>query len=176
MPISRKVNVLTYSVQDRLGLSDRFDRWRFLQRLLDEETTSARTNEILYVVLDGYLKYQRPKYKESEETGSPELTPDRRATIEYILQCANGTVPVLTESNAADDAILEQLEALLPDMVEDEDAVKGIWDTVLELHGREGVKINEQNATPAWKARCLIARVLLHHDFLILGLVDSPLI
>jgi len=70
--------------------------------------------------------------------------------------------------------VLDQLESLLPDPDDDEDAFKGLWDTVIELNGRESVKINEQNATYDWKACCLIARVLIHYDFLTYGIGEAP--
>ena len=167
------------SLRDRLSLYDRFDRWRFLQKLLDEETAANDTNRILFAVLDGYLKFPRPKFRNSEETGSPELTAERLVAVEAVLERASdGAVPVLVDDEgdlSSSDDLLDKLEKLLPDASEDEDAMKGTWDTVIELHGRESVKINEKNATPQWKACCLVARVLLYYDFLLIGLVDSPI-
>jgi hypothetical protein len=166
-------------VSERLGLDDRFGRWRYLQELLDQESIKEETNKILYVVLDGYLKFPRPNFEESEATGSPELTPERRAAIEVLLSYAeNGSIPALIDDMdelPANDLVLKQLEKVLPDPSEDEDGMKGAWDIVLALHGMEGVKFNEQNPMPEWKACCLIARVLLYHDFLIYGLVDRPM-
>jgi hypothetical protein len=68
---------------------------------------------------------------------------------------------------------LEKLETLLPDPRENEDAHKGSWDTVLELHGREAVKINERKATPEWKAICMVARLLIYFDFMTRGVPTS---
>jgi len=179
----------TSEVREKLGLHDRFDRWRFLQNLLDEDIGADDTQLVLCALLHSYLKFPaRPAYKEgSDETGSPDLTPERRQTIESLLQISSAqaiqellqqqddkeTAPA--EQELPQTMILEQLELLLPDPVEDEDAFKGLWDTVIELNGRESVKINERNATLQWKTRCLIARVLLHYDFLLYGLVDEPL-
>ena len=165
-------------VRDRLGLIDRFDRWRYLQKLLDEETSADDTNQILFLVLDGFLKYPRPKWRDSDETGSPELTPERRALIENILENAkDGKVLAITEADDTIDneKVLKQLEKILPDPEDDEDGHKGTWDSIIELHGREAVKINEQEARAEWRSRCLLARVIIYYDFLMYGLVDAPL-
>ena len=126
---------------------------------------------------------QQQQQQTAEETGSPELTAKRRAAMETILQlgAATGALPVLLDDteddksstcidDSRDDLLLDLLEQILPDPIEDEDSHKGTWDTVIELHGREAVKINEQNATPEWKSRSLVTRVLLYHDFLVHGL------
>lgn len=176
-------------VRDQLGLYDRFDRWRFLQNMLDEDVGADDTQLVLYALLDGYLKFSaRPAYKQgSDETGSPVLTAERRENIEAVLQLSSAQAihSLLKEEEQAEKdsvevvpstEILDKLELLLPDPVEDEDAFKGLWDTVIELHGRESVKINERNATVQWQTRCLIARVLVQYDFLTYGLVDEPLV
>jgi len=176
-------------VRDQFGLYDRFDRWRFLQNMLDEDISADDTQLVLFALLDNYLKFSaRPAYKQgTDETGSPLLTAERRENIEAVLQLSSAQAihDLLKEAeHYENDAvevvpsteILDKLELLLPDPVEDEDAFKGLWDTVIELHGRESVKINERNATIQWKTRCRIARVLLHYDFLTYGLVDEPLV
>jgi hypothetical protein len=65
---------------------------------------------------------------------------------------------------------LEQIEYLLPHPERDEDASQGLWDTIIELHGRESVKINERHRTVQWRTRCLISRLLIYYDFLTIGL------
>lgn len=164
-------------LRDRLGLYDRFDRWRFLQRLLDFETDAADTNRILHSVLEGYLQYKRPTYGTTEVTGSPEFTAERRAQIETVLQdSSSGMLPALSDGGPPhNQAVLDKLEKLLPDPDEDEDDFKGLWDTIIELNGRESVKINERDATPDWKATCLVGRVLVHFDFLTYGILDEPI-
>ena len=77
-------------------------------------------------------------------------------------------------------AILERLEQFLPNPSEDEEAHKSLWDLVIELHGRESVKSNEMSSKHPteyldWKLRNVVARILIHHDFLSLGIVDGPL-
>jgi hypothetical protein len=166
------------AIRERLGLHDRFGRWRWLQKLLDEEANEDDVNRIIFLVLDSYLKFPRPTYGSTTETGSPELTADRRQMIEQLLEgCSLGTVPALGDD--ADGAqsredMHRQLEPLLPDPMEDEDGFKGNWDTVMELNGRGSVQINERNGEPGWKAVCLVSRVIIYYDFLTYGLVDVP--
>jgi hypothetical protein len=165
------------AIRDRLGLHDRFGRWRFLQKLLDEEANEDDVNRIIFLVLDGYLKFPRPTYGTTSETGSPELTVERQHLIEQLLEgCILGIVPALGDADGAQSTqdTLSQLEPLLPDPAEDEDAFKGLWDTVIEVNGRESVKIGETNKTPGWRAVCLVARVIIYYDFLTYGLIDAP--
>jgi hypothetical protein len=158
------------SLQDALGLNDRFDRWRWLQQLLDEETDPKDTNRVLYQVLEIYL---RNPPEDSE--GSPALTTSRRGKLAYILQNSHhGMVDALSYDISTDMGDIQpQLEELLPDPDEDEDAFKSLWDVVMEIHGRESVRLSEQQARPEWKMRCLVARVLLYYDFLSRGLTIS---
>jgi hypothetical protein len=145
--------------------------------LLDEEAKEDDVNRILFLVLDSYLKFPRPTYGSTTETGSPELTADRRQLIEQLLEgCSLGTVIALGDADGAQsrEAMLKQLEPLLPDPIEDEDGFKGTWDTVMELNGRGSVQINERNREPGWLAVCLVSRVIIYYDFLTYGLVDVP--
>jgi hypothetical protein len=166
-------------LSDRFVTNDRFDRWRFLQNLLDGEAKALTVNQMLYYVLDGFLKYPRPKQENSDETGSPELTAELRAKIEKILdESVDESIAALEDPECVPGrgfALLE-LEGLLPDPQEEEEVFKSLWDVVIEVHGREMVKIEESKATPQWKAWCLIARLFIHFDFVVYGLVDSPLV
>jgi hypothetical protein len=167
------------NLADRFDTNDRFDRWRFLQNLLDGEAKAETVNQMLYYVLDGYLKYPRPKQENSDETGSPELTAELRAKIEKILEeSATESIAALEDPECfpGKGFALLQLDGLLPDPQEEEEAFKSLWDVVIEIHGREMVKIEGSKATPQWKAWCLIARLFIHFDFVIYGLVDSPLV
>ena len=167
---------LLSTVSTELGLDDRFDRWRYMQKLLDEETEPDSTNKLIYQVLDGYVKYPRPKFAETEATGSPERTLERLDNLAQILGSAeNGSIPLTSVPQQDVTDLIVKLEKLLPDPVEEEDDHKGTWDTVMELHGREAVKYNQMNPTMEWQARCLATRLLLFYDFLILGVVDKPM-
>lgn len=156
------------------GFGDRFDRWKFLQNVLEGEVQDDFANQVLYHVLDGALKYPRPKYGNSEETGSPEMTAELREKIEDVLATgADGRVSAMGKTK---QNIIDMLEGILPDHREDEDASKSVWDIVMELHGREMVKINETNPTDEWKICCLVARLLINFDFINYGIVTAPLL
>jgi hypothetical protein len=151
-----------------LGLDDHFNRWRWLQRLLDEETDPDETNRILYRVIDGYLRFPS-----EDAEGSPDLTTPRKTNLENIIQNARaGKIEAIMSDATASSNIMEQLERLLPDPTDDEDASNSLWDTVIEIAGRESVKQNEQSGRMEWTIRCMVARVLIFYDFLIRGLVE----
>lgn len=162
------------SVVERLDLADNFNRWRFLQHFLDAEIQASDANQVLYCVLDAFVKYPPPA--DLSETVSPLATPDVCDTIQELLSTHNnGSIPAFSDPDCrpGNAQVLEKLETLLPDPRENEDAHKGSWDTVLELHGREAVKINERKATPEWKAICMVARLLIYFDFMTRGVPTS---
>ena len=150
----------------RLGLEDAFDRWRYIQKLLDYETDADDTNTILFHVLQGYL---RKEYGErSQPVASPERTRERVDMVTKVLAqqpSTDASIHVLPADDSNTE-ICEQLQALLPDPLVDEDDHKSIWDAIREIHGNEAVKIDEKNGGPEWRARCMVAQVLLHFDFL----------
>lgn len=144
-----------------------------MQQLLEEEVDADDTRAILKAVLDGYLRFPRPKYLGGDETGSPELSESLRDKIEWVLE---SSLALHVEPDTdLDQHVVERLEGLLPDPEEDEDAFKSLWDTIIDIHGRESVKLNEHQRRPRWTLSCLVARVLLHYDFLIYGIVNAPL-
>ncbi|KAI2491828.1 hypothetical protein MHU86_22734 [Fragilaria crotonensis] len=179
------------SVVDRLNLSENFNRWRFLQNLLDEDVDALDVNEILFVLLDNYRKNNH-KNADPMDSSAPERTPELLESINQVLERSirindgdesdNDTttisscciLPVLVDPNCTpanhdDDStppLLTLMEQLLPDPKENEEAHKGAWDTVLELHGRTAVAMNEKEARPAWKAVFMIARVMIYFEFL----------
>lgn len=174
------------------GNEDRFDRWRFLQGFLDgDHTSSDVVNIVLYRVLEGVLKYPRPSGGRDSigSDNTVEMTADVKEKIKEILEnySTEGRVKaVLTTSDDDENfekdekavlAVLEQLEGVLPDPVENEEDYKSLWDAIIELHGREAVKFNQsQNPVSLdWKIANTVTRVLLHYDFLTLGIIDAPL-
>lgn len=176
------------------GSEDRFDRWKFFQALLEgDHPSSDVVNIVLYRVLEGVLKYPRPSGGRDTQGSDDtiEITAEVKEKIEEILAdySAEGRVKaVMTMSNDVDDedyekaeeqvlAVLEQLEGILPDPVEDEEDFKSLWDTIIELHGREAVKFSQsQNPVKLdWKTANTVSRVLLHFDFLTHGIIDAPL-
>lgn len=198
-------------------LIEPFDRWRYLQKLLDEDINDA--SEILFLLQTSVLLQLRQTPPSDASTSSVPVLPlgisptnetlsplvttattlpcyasvdgdgddhdddnssdkaTRRRIMEYII---NDVSPDMihkliqpTPPNTEEIDIhffLEQIEYLLPHPERDEDASKGLWDTIIELHGRESVKINERHRTVQWRTRCLISRLLIYYDFLTIGL------
>jgi hypothetical protein len=165
--------------------SDRFDRWRFLQELLEGDAEPDIVNQLIYHVLDGALQYPRPNGDTGDVTQLPKEFKER---IERILSESLPSKRIVvvvddfekeenTESSKTTAIMLQRIEELLPTMDDDEDAVKSMWDTVLAIHGSESVKYNEtKNPTLEWKVISTVARLLIHYDFLTLGVVKAPLI
>ena len=143
------------------ALGDRFSRWRFLQQLLDEESDAQQTNLLLGLVLRQYLDSS----KNATDTAAPEHTKERLEAVQAVISRAlpDGSIPVLPE---CDTVLSDLLESTLPNPNEDEESYKSNWDMVMEIHGREAVKVDEQAGEPSWKTSCLVARVLLFYDFL----------
>ena len=137
---------------------DRFSRWRFLQQVLDEESDKHQTNFILGHVLRNYLYT-------SGDAAAPEHTQKRISAVQAVTNLAlpDGSIPVLPH---CDSVLFDMLQSTLPDPQEEEEAYKSNWDMVMEIHGREAVKVDEQAGEASWKTCCLVARVLLFYDFL----------
>lgn len=140
-----------------------------MQNFLDQEIEASDANELIYAILDSFLKSPPPQ--DTSEVVSPLDTPNVRQVIEDLLAIDDNSIPAFSDPDCrpGDDEVLQKLELLLPDPRENEDAFKGSWDTVLELHGREAVKIQETKKTPEWNAICMVARVLIYFDFLTRG-------
>lgn len=144
---------------------DRFGRWRFLQDLLDGDIEGDVINRLLFNVLSNYLKDPPAAASKDAALGSPQLTPQLITQLEEVLETSrDGSIAAFVED--ADDDLIKKLEDLLPDPLDDEDAHKSTWDTVIEIHGRDLVKAKEMNPTTEWQQRCLAARLLIHYDFL----------
>jgi hypothetical protein len=150
-----------------LEFPERFDRWKFLQDFLEGEVADPDVvNRVLYLVLDRSLINPQ-----KSESGSPEMTPDLREKIEALLAIAeDGRVLALDETE--DSTLLECMDSILPDPVNEEDAYKSGWDVVMELYGREMVKISEQNPTYEWKVSSALVRLLIQFDFLEKGVLS----
>lgn len=84
-------------------------------------------------------------------------------------------------------SILTQIEQLLPDPIEDEESYKSAWDVVIDLYGRESVRVKEEKLQREkesggrgtmvnlenleWRTLCAVGRVLIHYDFLTKGVL-----
>eukprot|EP00527_Entomoneis_sp_CCMP2396_P008747 CAMPEP_0198141238 /NCGR_PEP_ID=MMETSP1443-20131203/4266_1 /TAXON_ID=186043 /ORGANISM="Entomoneis sp., Strain CCMP2396" /LENGTH=174 /DNA_ID=CAMNT_0043803909 /DNA_START=283 /DNA_END=807 /DNA_ORIENTATION=- len=154
---------------ERLSLKEGFDRWRYVQKLLDLETDITNDNQILYHVLS---RYQRSPEIGDDSLASPERTRDRLALVRSVLEKADEeNESILALTSDFDAEMLLELDQLLPDPCEEEEAHQSILDGIAELHGRESVKVDEKTGDPEWKARFLVAKVLLFYDFLQKGIL-----
>ncbi len=85
-------------------------------------------------------------------------------------------------------SILTQIEQLLPDPMEDEESFKSAWDVVIDLYGRESVRVKEERLQREkesggrgttclenleWRTLCAVGRVLIHYDFLTKGVLKE---
>lgn len=155
-----------------LGISipsfdDRFEKWRFLQDVLDGDVDDATLGSLLLQVLENFLKASDAKRPTEDDnaSGSPLLTPDLRDKIHVVIN--EFTVdPAAPLEQQSDGTSLTSLEDLLPDPEEEEEAHKSNWDVVMEIHGRELVKTNETNPTFEWRKLSVVTRLLIHFDFL----------
>ena len=168
------------SVVERLELTDYFNRWKFVQKLLDYELEAQHVNEVLYVLLHNY--YQKATSTSNmvteqtediygEESSAPEQTSELLECVSRVLALSEGSscsIPVVVDPDCApgEQYVLNLVQQLLPNPIEKEDAFKGAWDTVLELHGKAAVTWNEKEGRSAWKAVFMIARVMIYFDFL----------
>lgn len=149
------------------SFGSRFDKWRFLQELLDGDVQDEVMGLLLFRVLDDFWTVNGlpEQTREPTKSGSPELSPELitkiQMSIEELRQSSQSSVPHYFE-----DGAMAKFHSLLPDPVEDEDANKSAWDTVMEIHGQDMVRANETNPTTEWRKVCLVARLLIHYDFL----------
>mmetsp|Transcript_20595 Transcript_20595/g.31191 ORF Transcript_20595/g.31191 Transcript_20595/m.31191 type:complete len:218 (+) Transcript_20595:87-740(+) len=157
------------SVVERLKLNDNFRRWKYMQNLLDEELPAQDVNELLYTLLENYLQ--------GDDDDADLATPERRDELLEVLTEVldfqqevedRKILPVLKDPDCqpGDAALLDKLKELLPDPVENEDAHKGAWDTVKEIHGQTAVKYNESEGRAEWNAVCLVARIMTYFNYL----------
>ena len=137
-----------------------------MRDLLDGDIDDAVINATLFSVLHDFLQNLSLKRSSNEETSSlftPELTFKLK---DALAQSAGEKRIEIFREASNDEELLKKLQDLLPDPQEDEDAYKSTWDILMEIHGRDLVKSNENDSTPEWRKLCLVARLLIHYDFL----------
>mmetsp|Transcript_29143 Transcript_29143/g.67569 ORF Transcript_29143/g.67569 Transcript_29143/m.67569 type:complete len:223 (-) Transcript_29143:68-736(-) len=171
-PSPTRLNVQTYIVERR-ELDDNFNRWVFLQKLLNEAEDPQDVNETLYMLLVSFTKRDKEQI-EREKTMT--ITEGLEEQVQKVLDASsNGAIDALAEPGCSpgDEEVLKQLELLLPDPEEDEDAHNTCWDIVRQLHGTEIVKIQEKEGLPEWRAVSKVARLMIHFDFLGKDWIDA---
>jgi len=220
----------------RLELDQQFERWKFMQCLLEGELQPSDIENVLLLSLSAYLQHgpTAATSNNKDENGgnaSPVLNDEQKShiqsAIKAMLEVSDGIgdskflhllvlPPVDYESitiDTEDDdyvgnnivevdssalSILEQIEQLLPDIEDDEDAYKSAWDVVIDLYGRESVRVNEEALqreresgrypnsdnvgsgsleccadSLQWRTLCAVGRVLIHFDFLTKGILNE---
>lgn len=226
----KNVQQITEQVIEEYELNGTFERWSFLQKLLENELPLKDIEDVMLAVFHGYLLYgpcsgpkdeAELKSDHNEGLASPVLDDEMRESIEklihdvleindntdmaesrflhlfaqpsidYELETLMGTLLEKTNESASTNGInpqanliINQIEQLLPDPVEEEEAHKSAWDLVMELYGREAVKVREEALgrnyaskgglnmeNLSWKTLCCIGRVLIHYDFLTKGIL-----
>lgn len=180
--------------EDLIELSNRFNRWRFLQEFLDGDASPNVVNIVLYRALKGALDEQQEQEKEKDVA---EMSMEKKEIIRQLLSDYSmvGRIPITGLSTSSMNSnfdrgdadvdaevktlsmqqqlvLLERLEKLLPDPIENEDDHKSAWDTVMEIHGKESVKNNESDnpVSMDWKVSNTVSRLLIHYGFLQSGI------
>eukprot|EP00586_Coscinodiscus_wailesii_P014499 CAMPEP_0172520246 /NCGR_PEP_ID=MMETSP1066-20121228/291889_1 /TAXON_ID=671091 /ORGANISM="Coscinodiscus wailesii, Strain CCMP2513" /LENGTH=223 /DNA_ID=CAMNT_0013302971 /DNA_START=205 /DNA_END=877 /DNA_ORIENTATION=- len=183
-------------VVQRLNLKRQFERWAFLQDLLelDVESNADDVNEVVSIVLRSYRHQPltpAPKTKRERESAAPRISEATREVMNRLLTSrsydGSGSVGATTTTNGGvlrvfegEDClvtncdIINDLESLLPSDDEDHDAYMSLWDIVIALHGMENVKMSQKEGNKEWDARCVVARFLIHYDFLTEGIIETP--
>lgn len=166
------------SLVERLDLSSKFGRWRFLQETLEEESSADDVNQVLYRVLKSFYDHPRPlKTPDGKTNPSPTLTEGQRLLLNKDLlkirdESNVGVIWAMPPSDIDDDSLslykntVDLLEKLQPDPVENEEDFKSCWDIVVEMYGRESTKAAQKQNDFSWIARSNVVRLLLHYDFL----------
>jgi hypothetical protein len=223
------ISQITNQVIEEYELNDQFERWSFLQRLLDNELPLLDIENVILAVFNAYLSHgpsvgthAKPD-DDNNGLPSPVLDEGMRSSIEqlisnilsidvtsddnddfesrflhffvqppidYELEVLMGTLIDSDDASADGEteihpqalSLVNQIEQLLPDPTEDEDAHKSLWDLIIELYGREAVRVREEaiqrhgvnrsKENMSWKTLCCIGRVLIHYDFLTKGILS----
>ncbi|KAL3780441.1 hypothetical protein HJC23_010351 [Cyclotella cryptica] len=230
---------ITRDILTRYELTNSFERWNFLQKLLENELPPRDVENALVAVLNGYLKYGPVKEEESGGDASPVLDEERWAAMRSLMEgilsldgknddgdpgvleeeqlqkkqrqeegvnsrflhhfvrppidyerelfhssITDTTATIIESSNNIPSppasSLLTQIEQLLPHPTEEEEAHKSAWDLIIELYGRESVRVREEKLqrwgaevgeNREWKTLCCLGRVLIHYDFLTRGVL-----
>jgi hypothetical protein len=122
------------------------------------------------------------------------------AAIDYESNEVNGDDDVMVEVDESALTLLECIEKnLLPDPIDNEDAYKSTWDVIIDLYGRESVRVSEDRLSKErdekeedeegvhysirqttlrrknlqWRTLSVIGRVLIHFDLLTKGVLKE---
>jgi len=177
-------NKRSLDCMERLDLTSKFSRWKFLQDILeeDEDIDPRDVNEVLFHVLKSFYDFPRPiETPEGKKNPSPNLTEEQRSLlVDDLFQTSNDEsdggkevecIQIFPMQGEEPDEThlktLSLLEKLQPDPLENEEDFKSCWDIVVELYGRESTKAAQQRGGNSWDIRSSVVRLLLHYDFLV---------
>jgi len=139
-----------------------------MQNLLDEELPAEDVNEVVFLLLDNYLKEE-----DDEDLNAPERSDELLAVLNKVLDYeeeieGKRIIPVVKNPGClpGDGALLDKIKELLPDPVENEDAHNSGWDTVREIHGEAAVRYSNIEGRAEWNVVCLVARLITYFNFL----------
>ena len=226
-------NLMQTNVIERLELTKQFERWRFMQKMIDGEIHPSEIEDVLLLVLHAYLQHgptgcTTNNKNENGGIASPVLTPDQRCAVQDVIDSMisisdgigdsrilhmlvlppadwdsisiDGGDMTSKEDNMVEVdgnalSILKKIELVLPDPIEDEESHKSAWDVIVELHGRESVRVEEEKLKSAnlveiasggssvcvkyraqslqWRTLSTVGRVLIHFDFLTKGVLKE---
>jgi hypothetical protein len=163
-----------YDLKNRLSLADRFGRWRYLQKILDGGASPRDAASIVIIVLERYIGNKNlqcaTESSESMKSSIKDFIMNKEDSLKQLKSILDPISFDIEWSPSARNVIQENLTKLLPDPLEDEDAIKGLWDTIIELHGREAVKIDEKHGAEGWRSKSIITQILIYFDFLSEGI------
>jgi hypothetical protein len=225
-------NLMQTDVIERLELTKQFERWRFMQKMIEGEIHPSDIEDVLLLVLHAYLQHGPTGFttnnkNENGGIASPVLTPDQRCAVQDVIDSMisisdgigdsrilhmlvlppadwdsisiDGGDMTSKEDNMVEVdgnalSILKKIELVLPDPIEDEESHKSAWDVIVELHGRESVRVEEEKLKSAnlveasggssvcvkyraqslqWRTLSTVGRVLIHFDFLTKGVLKE---
>ena len=162
------------SITERLELKSRFDRWKFLQDILEGDVNADDINQIVYQILQSNMNHSSSPLKVLNEEEKLEII-DR---LFRYNENGEGIVLALIHNDnmviMGSDKVWDTLKGLLPTMEEDEESFKCGWDLIVELYGREATKISQKSGNPLWNAYADIVRLLIYLDFLSDGIIQEP--
>lgn len=206
---SKSESILEEEEEDivqRLGLGNQFDRWIFLQKTLEGEIQPPHdVNVLLFRVLKSWLDY--PPSNEKRGTTTVSLTDEKMEVLTKLIHHYSfmNSIPLLpnvvTDDSSEEDVPLsvdslslhQDLNFLLPDEDEDEDAYNSLWDLVKELYGEGSVAFQQKKSDEIryrsqsecvdeesvelilfteWDRYAMAVRLLLYYDFLSVGVLE----
>jgi len=194
-----RLTMIYENVYEKYDLKSQFNRWTFLQKLLDEELPVKDVETILFQVLQSWVIFPLPE--RSDKDGAPTFTEAQVKDLYKLVSqfqsyhSTHGHIPILSakiqDELKGKNNLVSALESLLPDEDEDPDGYEGLWNLINDLHGEESIESKKMifnsfsslskntkgipKSLNNWSKLCLVARMLIHMDFLTKGMKTKRL-